>query len=54
MALLFADEALGRLSAFLVSMSLRWSILVAAILLLAKKFLVEILEAPLARFTRIS
>jgi len=34
-------------------MSLRWSILVAAILLLVKKSLVQVLEAPLARFTHI-
>jgi len=54
MALPFADETLGRLFASFVSMSLRWSILVAAILLLVKKRLVQILEAPLARFTHIS
>jgi len=37
-------------------MSLRWSILVAAILLLVKKSLVQVLETPrpLARFTHIS
>jgi len=35
-------------------MSLRWSILVAAILLLVKKSLVQVLEAPLARFMHIS
>jgi len=55
--LLFADEACGWPPASLVSMSLmgqRWSILVAAILLLMKKSLVQILEAPLAGFTRIS
>jgi len=54
--LLFADEARGWLPASLVSMSLmsqRWSILVAAILLLMKKSLAQILEAPLAGFTRI-
>jgi len=52
--LLFADEAHGRLPVSLVSMSLmsqRWSILVAAILLLMKKSLVQILEVPLAGFT---
>ena len=53
MALLFADEALGRLSASLVSMSLRWSILVA-ILLLVMKRLVQILEIPLAGCMHIS
>ena len=53
----FADEALGWLPASLASMSLmsqKWSILVAAILLLMKKGLVQILEAPLVRFTCIS
>jgi len=57
MALPFADEALGGLPTSLVSislMSLRWSILVAAILLLVKKSLAQVLEAPLARFTHIS
>ena len=56
MTLLFADEARGWLPASLVSMSLmsqRWSILVAVILLLMKKSLVQILEAPLAGFMRI-
>jgi len=54
--LLFADEARGRLPTSLVSMSLmsqRWSILVAVILLLMKKSPVQILEVPLAGFTRI-
>jgi len=54
--LLFADEARRWLPASLVSMGLisqRWSILVAAILLLMKKNRVQILEAPLAGFTRI-
>ena len=54
--LLFADEALGWPLGSLVSMgvmSLRWSVLVAAILLLVKKRLVQILEAPLAGFTHI-
>ena len=57
MTLPFADEALGWLPTLFVTMSRlsqRWSILVAAILLLMKKSLVQILEAPLARFTRIS
>ena len=35
-------------------MSLRWSNLVAAILLLVKKSLVQVLEAPMPRFTHIS
>jgi len=55
--LLFADEACAWLPVSLVSTSLmsqRWSILVAAILLLMKKSLVQILESPLAGFTRIS
>jgi len=56
--LLFADAARGWIPASLVSMSMmsqRWLIiLVAAILLLMKKSLVQILEAPLAGFTRIS
>jgi hypothetical protein len=54
--LLFADEALGWPPGSLVSMgvmSLRWSVLVAAILLLVKKRLVQILEAPLAGFMHI-
>jgi len=54
--LLFADEARGWLPASLVSMGLmsqRWSVLVAAILLIMKKSLVQILEAPLAGFTHI-
>ena len=54
--LLFADEARGWLRGSLVSMgvtSLRWSVLVAAILLLVKKRLVQVLEAPLAGFTHI-
>jgi len=54
--LLLADEARGWLPTSLVSMSMmsqRWSILVAAILLLMKKSLVQILEAPLAGFMRI-
>jgi len=53
MTFLFADEALARLFISLVSM--RLSILVAAILLLAKKSLVLVLEAPssVARFTHI-
>jgi len=54
--LLFADEAREWLPASLVSMSLmshRWSVLVAAILLLMKKSLAQILEAPLAGFTHI-
>jgi len=54
--LLFADEARGWRPASLVSMSLmsqRWSILFAAILLLMKKSLVQILGAPLAGFMRI-
>ena len=34
-------------------MSLRWSVLVAAILLLVKKILVQILEAPFAEFMHI-
>ena len=57
MTLPFADEARRWLPAAFVSMSLmnqRWSILVAAILLPMKKSLVQMLEAPLARFTRIS
>ena len=57
MTLLFADEVCGWLLASLVIMGLmsqRWSILVAAILLLMKKSLVQILEAQLAGFTRIS
>ena len=56
MTLLFADEARERLPASLVSMSLmsqRWLILVAAILLLMEKNLVQILEAPLAGFAHI-
>ena len=55
--LLFADEACAWLPVSLVSTSLtsqRWSILVAAILLLMKKSLVQIFEAQLERFTRIS
>jgi len=52
--LLFADEAREWLPACLVSVGLtsqRWSVLVAAILLLMKKS--QILEAPLAGFTHI-
>jgi len=51
--LLFADETRRWLPASLVSMgvmSQRWLILVAAILPLMKKRLVQILEAPLAGF----
>ena len=54
--LLFADEAREWLPASLVSMGLmshRWSVLVASILLLMKKSLAQILEAPLAGFTHI-
>ena len=54
MTLLFADEAREWLPACLVSVGLtsqRWSVLVAAILLLMKKS--QILEAPLAGFTHI-
>jgi len=54
--LLFADEARRWLPASLVSMGLmsqRWLVLVASILLLMKKSLVQILEAPLAGFMHI-
>ena len=56
MTLLFADEARGWPPSSLVSMAMmgqRWSVLVAAILLLVEKRLVQMLEAPLAGFTRI-
>ena len=55
--LLFADAARGWIPASLVSMSLmsqRWSILVVSILLLMKESLVQILDAPLTEFMRIS